>query len=118
VIILGERKMNRPKDRRDSCEEDLQVLKFRCRDYLKSAEDRSGRHEEWTPESVGNSFTSQFNVVAPSDGENYYVEARLSKREIGGKKRYVLRFQDSRWSLVSSEYRPLRQLGNLVFSQD
>ena len=92
--------------------ENLETLKYRCRRFLNPK--RNQDHTSWFKEK-NNLYIAAYNVVAPDDGEDYYVDSKLERVIKGKKINYKLSFLDMEEVLDDQSYRPLRILGKKVF---
>ena len=93
------------------------VIRFRCREFLKPRDRRSGSHSGWVEGQSPDTYIGSFNVIAESDGENYFIGAKLTQKREGRRAVYRLSFDDMTRVLKNQGYRPLRQLGRQVFSR-
>lgn len=94
--------------------DNIKVMKNRCRSFLKP--DSGEEHGSWEKlNGIDNFYVGKYNVFAPDDGENYFVGSELEKISEGRKVKYLLKFSDINQIFDDQSFKPLRQLGALVF---
>ena len=98
--------------------DDQDFLKKRTDTLVKETSEGS---REWKREAPGRAST-MYNINHPTDGENYNVRMTIMRIGSNGDTRHLLvshetGSSDSIYKMSSNDYKPLAELGKLVFSK-
>jgi hypothetical protein len=88
------------------------ALKLRCRELLKTKEGEN--KPEWK-KVYGELYATSYSVQAGEE-KSYPVVVDLFKFSRNDKAQYILAFSDIPQQLYDQRYKPLRELGKLIFN--